>query len=69
MVSIDHNKEPDQWDEGYMRVIRFEQDFAYLENEEGVERGPVAFQYNLLRFPIPFVTLIIFKPTDSAINI
>ena len=28
IVSIDHHKEPDEWNEGYMKIIRFEKDFA-----------------------------------------
>ena len=49
VVSIDHNKEPDEWDEGYMRIIRFEKEFAYLENEEGTERGPVMLSKELVK--------------------
>ena len=49
VVSLVHNKELDEWDEGYMRIIRFEKDFAYLENEEGTERGPILFSKELVK--------------------
>lgn len=49
VVSIDHNKEPYEWDEGYMRIIRFEKDFGYFENEEGTERGPVMLNKELVK--------------------
>jgi hypothetical protein len=49
VVSIDHYKEPDELDEGFMRIIRFEKDFAYLENEEGAKRGPVMLSKELVK--------------------
>ncbi|MCK4785438.1 MAG: hypothetical protein KAV87_16925 [Desulfobacteraceae bacterium] len=48
IVSIDHHKEPEEWDEGYMKIVRFEKYFVYLENEEGTERGPVMLSKELV---------------------
>jgi len=41
VVPIDHHKKSDEWDEGYMKIMRLEKEFAYVENEEGTKRGPV----------------------------
>ena len=49
VVSIDQMKEPEEWDEGYMRIIRFKRKMAYLENEEGEERGPVMLSEELVK--------------------
>ena len=49
VISIDHRKEPDEWDEGYMKIVRFEKDFVYFENEEGTERGPVMLSKELVK--------------------
>jgi hypothetical protein len=49
VVLIDHKKEPEELDEGYMKIVRFERHFAYLENEEGTERGPVMLSRELVR--------------------
>lgn len=50
VVSIDKGKEAQEWDEGYMKIIRFERNSAYLENEEGVERGPVMLSKQLAKW-------------------
>jgi hypothetical protein len=49
VVSIDHHKKPDEWDEGFMKIIRLEKNYAYLKNEEGVERGPVMLSKALVK--------------------
>jgi len=48
VTSIDSYKKPEEWDEGYMKILRFEKQSAYLENEEGIERGPVMLSKELI---------------------
>lgn len=49
VVSINQEKEPEAWDEGYMKIIRLEKDFGYFENEEGVKIGPVMLSRELVK--------------------
>ncbi len=41
VVSINHKREPEDLDEGYMQIVRLTRDSAYLENEEGAKREPL----------------------------
>ena len=41
VVSIGRKSAPEEWDEGYMKVVRLGKTSGYLENEEGTEYGPV----------------------------
>ncbi len=49
VVQIHCVKEPEEWDEGYMEIIRFEGTSAYLENEDGEQLGPVMLSKELVR--------------------
>jgi len=53
VVPIDIMREPDDWDEGYMRILYFEGNSAYLENEEGVKVGPVMLTKELVELLRP----------------
>lgn len=48
VVPVHQIREPDEYDEGYMKIIRFKKNSAYLENEEGEERGPVMLRRELV---------------------
>jgi len=50
---IDMLREPEAWDEGYMKVLSFEGNCAYLENEEGIKRGPVMLSKELVELLRP----------------
>jgi hypothetical protein len=49
IVAIDARKRPQEYDEGYMRIVRLEKSSAYLENVEGKERGPVMLGQGLVK--------------------
>jgi len=49
VVPITQRKEPEEWDEGYMRIIRLEKDSVYLETEEGSTVGPVMLSRELVK--------------------
>ncbi len=48
VVPIDIMREPDDWDEGYMKILYFNGNSAYLENEEGIKVGPVMLTKELV---------------------
>jgi hypothetical protein len=48
VVPISHKREPEEVDEGYMKIIQLTKDSAYLENEEGEKRGPVILGRDLV---------------------
>jgi len=41
VVLINHTREPEELDEGYMRIVQLTRDSAYLKNEDGTQRGPL----------------------------
>lgn len=49
VVRISRRKKPEQFDEGYMKILRFEGKFAYLANESGKRRGPVMLGRELIK--------------------
>jgi hypothetical protein len=49
VVSISHKREPEDMDEGYMQITKLTKDSAYLENEEGEDRGPVILGSKLVK--------------------
>jgi|OpeIllAssembly_1097287.scaffolds.fasta_scaffold61119_2 hypothetical protein len=49
VVPIFQREKPQQFDEGYMKILRFEGNCAYLENEEGKKRGPVMLSMELVK--------------------
>ncbi len=53
VVSIDSMREPEDWDEGYMKILYFEGNLAYLENEEGMKVGPVLLTKELVELLRP----------------
>jgi len=53
VVPIDIFREPEDWDEGYMKILYFEGNSAYLENEEGIKVGPVMLSKELVELLRP----------------
>lgn len=49
VVSISRKIPPEKFDDGYMEVIRLEQDRIYLKNEGGTKREPVLMSKDLVR--------------------
>ena len=46
-------RQPDDWDEGYMKILYFDGNCAYLENGEGKKRGPVLLSDELVELLRP----------------
>ncbi len=53
IVPIDILREPEDWDEGYMKILYFRGNLAYLENEEGLKVGPVMLSKELVELLRP----------------
>jgi len=53
VVPIDILREPEDWDEGYMKILYFKGNLAYLENEEGLKVGPVMLSKELVELLRP----------------
>ncbi len=49
VTPISQEKEPEDWDEGYMQLVELKRDSAFLENEEGTQFGPVMLSKELLK--------------------
>lgn len=49
VVPITRNKQPEEWDEGYMTIVLMEKDSVYLETEEGATVGPVMLTRELVK--------------------
>ena len=53
VIPIDMMREPDDWDEGYMKILYFDGNSAYLENEEGMKVGPLMLTKELVELLRP----------------
>jgi hypothetical protein len=49
VVPISQKEKPEQLDEGYMKILRFQGNFACLANESGKKRGPVMLSKDLVK--------------------
>ncbi len=49
VTPISQRKEPEDWDEGYMKIVRLEIDTGYLESYEGMTIGPVVLGKELVK--------------------
>ena len=49
VTPISQEKEPEDWDEGYMQLVELKRDSAFLENEEGTQFGPVILSKELVK--------------------
>jgi len=49
VMPISHKKEPEEWEEGYIKVVKLEKESGYFETYEGRIIGPVILGKELVR--------------------